>query len=47
MKSKIYQSYNNKIDAWVKMRDTGRGVKIIDVKKTNPTQKFKNIPVKK
>jgi hypothetical protein len=43
---KIRQSYNNKIDKWVKYKiyENGKS-KIVKVKKSNPTKKFKNVRV--
>lgn len=50
MKSKkskgVFQSYNNKTDRWVKYKVTSKGSKIQNVKKRNPTKKFKNVEVR-
>lgn len=47
MKNRIYQSYNNKIDAWVKYKIMPDGMaKIIDTKQTLPKVKFKGIKIK-
>lgn len=46
MASKLFQSFNNKTDRWVKYKLTKDGSRIISVKKSNPTKKFKNIPVR-
>jgi len=39
----IQQVYNKKTKAWVKMKITGKGSKILDVKQRNPTKPFKGI----
>lgn len=41
----IQQSFNNRINAWVKFKTTSRGARIMNVKQDNPTQKFKGVPV--
>jgi hypothetical protein len=45
---KYCQSFNNRMDAWVKFRKTKSGkLVIVNVKQRNPHQKFKGVPVKK
>ena len=45
-RSKIFQAYNNKIDAWVKFKKVGnKPPKILNVKQANPTKKFKGVRV--
>lgn len=47
-RKKIFQSYNNKIDKWVKFKILPSGkAKIMDVKQKNPTSKFRGVPVRK
>ena len=42
----IYQSFNPKINAWVKYHFTKKGIKFFDVKQRKPKIKFKGIPIK-
>ena len=43
----IYQKFNPKIDAYVKMEFTSKGVKFFDVKQKEPLKPFKGIKVLK
>ena len=44
----LRQSYNNKIDAWVKFKKVkGKPVEIVDVKTRNPIKPFKNVRINK
>lgn len=45
--AKVYQSFNNRINAWVKYRvmDDGR-TRILNTKQSNPTDKFKGVRVR-
>lgn len=45
MKKKVYQSFNNRIDSWVKYSVDKDGSRIIGVKKSNKTEKFKGVPL--
>ena len=42
----IYQSYNKRINAWVKYHFVKNGFKVLDVKQREPKVPFKNIPKK-
>ena len=42
----IYQSFNNRINAWVKYKFDNSGFKVLDVKQQNPTKPFKKTPIK-
>jgi len=42
----IYQSYNKRINAWVKYEFTKKGWKPLDVKQKEPKKPFKGIPKK-
>ena len=44
----IFQSFNPRTKAWVKYKQiTGKGSRILDVKESKPTVKFKGVPVRK
>jgi len=43
----IKQSYNPKTKAYVKYKVEGNKSKILDVKQSNPSIPFKNIPITK
>jgi len=44
----IMQSYNNKINAWVKYKKLqGKPPMIMNVKEREPTKKFMGVPVKR
>ena len=44
----IFQAYNKRINAWVKVRKFANGkTKILNVKQKLPSVPFKNIPIKK
>jgi hypothetical protein len=42
----IYQAYNKRIKAWVKLRITKKGSEILYVKKREKSIPFKNIKIK-
>jgi len=42
----VYQSYNKRINAWVKYEFTDKGVKWKNVKEREPKKPFKGIPKK-
>lgn len=43
----IYQSFNNRIKAYVKYKFVkGKGFKPLNVKQRNPNKPFKNVPIK-
>jgi hypothetical protein len=42
----IYQSFNKRNKAWVKYEFTKNGIKILNVKQTNPRKPFKGVPKK-
>ena len=43
----VKQSYNKKTGAYVKYKTTAKGAKILNVKQSNPTVPFKNVPIAK
>ena len=45
MKAKMYQKFNKKIGAWVKMKKDSKGrTVIINVKQSKPKVAFANVP---
>jgi hypothetical protein len=40
---KIFQVFNKKNNAWVKMKQTKKGTEIIDVKEKDPKTPFKRV----
>jgi len=40
----IYQAYNKKIGAWVKIKEYYGKARILNVKQTDPKKPFKGIP---
>lgn len=43
----VKQSYNGKINAYVKYKKTKKGAKILNVKQKDPEKPFKGIPINK
>jgi len=45
-KKNVFQSFNQKIGAWVKYKKSNGETKILDVKERNDNKRFVNVPIK-
>lgn len=43
----MYQVYNKRTNAWVKMKMVKGRPRITNVKQSNPTKPFKGVPIKR